>query len=72
MAAIRKEIKRGSLASYRRSAATARLRVVLSMETERLPSDGAVATLAAHAQRYRPHVVAATQNVSALQAHYSK
>ena len=72
MAAIRKEITRGSLASYRRSAAATRLQVVLSTDTERLPSDEALETLAALARRYRPHVVAATQDVSALQSHCSK
>jgi LmbE family N-acetylglucosaminyl deacetylase len=42
------------------------------MDTERLPSDEALETLAALARRYRPHVVAATQDVSALQSHCSK
>lgn len=72
MAAIRRQIKRASLASHRRCVATARLRVALSMETEQLPGDGALAAFAAQARRYRPHVVVATQDLSMLQAHYSK
>ena len=71
MASIRKQIKRASLASHRRSTATERLRVALSMGTDPLPGDDALAAFAVQAQRYRPHVVVETQEVSALQAHYS-
>ncbi|WP_176328938.1 hypothetical protein [Burkholderia vietnamiensis] len=72
MAAIRKLAKRISLANYRRSAATARLRVALSMETESLAGGEALAAFGAQAQRYRPHVVVAKQDLSVLQAHYAK
>lgn len=68
MAAIRSQIKRASLASHRRCVATARLRLTLSMETEPLPGDGSLAAFAAQAQRYRPNLVLATQDLSTLQA----
>ena len=64
--------KRASQASNRRSTARARLRVALSTHTETLPGDEALKSFAAQARSYRPHVVTATQDVSVLQAHYSK
>jgi len=42
------------------------------MHTETLPGDEALKSFAAQARSYRPHVVTATQDVSVLQAHYSK
>ena len=72
MTTIIKQAKRASQASNRRSIAIARLRMGLSMAAgERLPGDDALTALAAMAQRYRPHVVKVTQDVSVLQAHYS-
>ncbi|WP_325086040.1 hypothetical protein [Burkholderia contaminans] len=72
MAAIRKHVKRATLACHRRSAAMALLRRALSTETEPLLGDEALAAFAALAQRYRPHAVVATQDLTVLKAHYSK
>ncbi|SDR61177.1 hypothetical protein [Paraburkholderia tuberum] len=69
MATILKHAVHASLASHRRSAATARLRVALSMDTGEFPD---VEMLASQARAYRPHVVEATQDLSVLQAHYSR
>lgn len=69
MGMILKRAKRASQASNRRSTARARLRVALSMQTETLPGDDALKAFAGQARSYRPHVVAATQDLSVLQAH---
>jgi len=72
MATILKHAKRASQASNRRSTVRVRLRIALSMQTEPMPGDDALKASAAQARRYRPHVVAATQDLSVLQAHYVK
>lgn len=71
MTTILKRVKRASLPSYRLAASRARLRVAVSMDKEQLPSEEAIAAFAAQAQRYRPHVVSVTQDLSVLQARYS-
>ncbi|WP_157055868.1 hypothetical protein [Candidatus Burkholderia verschuerenii] len=68
MTKISQRAKRASLASHRRSAAMARLRMALSMDTGELPG---IASIASPARRYRPHVIEVTQDLSVLQAHYS-
>lgn len=71
MTTILKQVKRASLASHRRAAAIARLRVALStaaMETRQTPGLEALASLA---QSYRLHIVHATQDLSVLEAHHS-
>lgn len=72
MATTLKRAKRASQASNRRSTARAQLREALSMQTETLPGDEALRSFAAQARSYRLHVVAATQDLSVLQAHYTK
>jgi len=42
------------------------------MQTETLPGDEELKSFATQVRSYRPHVVAATQDLSVLQAHYSK
>ncbi|PTQ98422.1 hypothetical protein C8K18_1074 [Paraburkholderia sp. GV068] len=69
MTTIRKQAARASFASHRRSAAKARLRVALSIDTGELPS---VKILASHGQAYRPHVVKAMQDLNVLQAQYAR
>ncbi|WP_225031022.1 hypothetical protein [Paraburkholderia sp. XV] len=66
MATILKHAKRAAQASNRHSAVRSRLRVALSMQTKTLPADDALAASTAHARRYRPRVVAATQDLSTL------
>lgn len=72
MGTILKQAKRAAQASNRRAAARARLRVALSMQTDALPGDEALAAFATQARRYRPHVVEVTQDLRALQADHAK
>lgn len=71
MSKILKRIKRASQASHLRSAAIARLRMAFSMDTMRTQQLPGIESLAAMAQRYRPHVEEVKQDLNVLEAHYS-
>ncbi|MBN3744792.1 hypothetical protein G3N96_04990 [Burkholderia sp. Se-20373] len=70
MPTILKRVKRASLASHRRSAAIARLRMAFSMDTMEMKLPG-IESLAELAQSYRPHVEVVRQDLEVLQTHYS-
>ncbi|MCA8205142.1 hypothetical protein LGM71_29315 [Burkholderia sp. AU33545] len=59
------------MASCHRTEAMARFRVALSKDALEIPQLPGLASIAAQAHRYRPHVVERTQDVSVLQAQYS-
>jgi len=70
MTTILNRAKSASLASFRFASPKALLRVEYLMDP--MPDDRALANFAAFAQQYHPNVLSITQDLSALEAHYSE
>lgn len=72
MTSILKRVKRTARASFQLAPPKAQPHAAYLMDREPMPDDRALASFAALAQQYRPNVLSVTQDLSELEAHYSK